>query len=129
MNLDVIVALGLHGQVNRKTSNLLRAEGNDLAPSVRSAPDAGPQTCELYNLAVIHKQVNIDAKLSNVPIEHTRVSGLKHNTLRGELFHNPGYDVGPPRLDVLSDALGLDHQALDAGIEELMAKIHQLAWV
>jgi hypothetical protein len=78
---------------------------------------------------MIHKQIDIDAKLTDIPIENFRIRRLKHYTFWRKLFHDPRYYIGSPRIDILGDPLGLDHEMLDPRIEELAAQIDQFSWI
>lgn len=74
---------------NSKNFRGLRPERHYLAPGVGSAPDASPQAFQLHNLAVIHKEVDINAELTDVPIKDFGICSLKHDTLRRKLLHDP----------------------------------------
>lgn len=87
------------------------------------------QARKLHNLAMVHEEVNIDTKLTDVPVVHLGIGSLKHDAVLGKLLHDAGDDVGAPRINVLGDAFGLNHQALDACIEELVAEVYQLSGV
>lgn len=87
------------------------------------------QTAQLHNLRVVDKEVDVDPELADVPVVHFGVGRLEHDLLRGQLLHDRAHHVGSPRLHVLRDPLGFDHQALDARVEELLAHVDQLAWV
>lgn len=57
----------------------------------------------------------------------SRALTFEHDLFRRQLFHDRRDDVGPPRLDVLRDALALDHNALDASVDEPLGEVNQLA--
>lgn len=78
---------------------------------------------------MIHKHINIDAELSNVPIEDRRVGRLEHDLLRRQLLHDLRHQIRPPRLDILGDALALDHGPFDAGVEQAFPQVDELARV
>lgn len=84
---------------------------------------------ELHDLAVVDEEIDVDAKLPDVPVVHGGVSSLEHDTLLGKLLHDLGNNVSPPRGNVLGDTLGFDHKSLDTGVEELVAQVDQLARV
>lgn len=84
---------------------------------------------QLHDLAVVDEEVDVDTKLPDVPVVHGGVSSLEHDTLLGELLHDPGDNVGPPRGNVLGDTLRFDHKSLDTGVKELVAQVDQLAGV
>lgn len=87
------------------------------------------QARKLHDLAVVNEEVNINTKLPNVPVVHLGIGSLEHNAVLGKFLHDAGDNVGAPRVHVLGDTLGLDHQALDACVEELVAEVYQLAGV
>src|SRR5204862_5373957 len=91
--------------------------GEDAAPDVHRAPDAGAQTLQLHDLAVVHEQVDLRPVGLDVPGEHGRVGGLEHQFLKAQGVHQPGDDVGSPGPHVLGDALRLDHDAGGAGLQ------------
>lgn len=74
---------------------------------------------------MIHKQIDINPKLTNIPVIHLRISSLKHDPFLREFLHDTGNDISAPRTNILSDTLGLDHQTLNTCIEEFFAQIHQ----
>lgn len=73
----------------QKDSRGLWPERHYLAPGVGSAPDASPEAFQLHNLAVIHKEVDINTKLTDVPTKDLGIRSLKHDTLRRKLLHDP----------------------------------------
>lgn len=87
------------------------------------------QARQLYDMAVVYKEVDVDAKFPDIPVEHLGVCSLKHDLVPGKLLHDARDDIGSPRADVLGDALGLDHQTLNTGIEELVAQVDEFAGV
>ena len=50
---------------------------------------------------MIHKQIEIDLKLRNKPVEYLRVRHLKYDLLRRQSHRNILYDIRPPRPDIL----------------------------
>lgn len=78
---------------------------------------------------MIDEQVHINTELANVPVVHLGVGSLEHHALLRELLHDRRDDIGAPRLDVLGDTLGLDHETLNASVEEAVAHVDQLARV
>jgi hypothetical protein len=83
----------------------------------------------LHNLAIINEDIDVNPKLTYIPIEDSRICRLKHELLLRQLFHNLGHDIRPPALHVLRDALTLDYKAFDASIEESLAEINELGRV
>src|SRR5437016_5675191 len=55
------------------------------APQAFHAPDAGAQTFQLYDLAMIDKLVHVCAVAFNVPREHFGVGGFEHKLFHPEL--------------------------------------------
>ena len=54
----------------------------------------------------------------DAPIKHGRIGGLEHDLLHGHIPDDSLDDVGAPSLDILGDALALDHHPLDAGVDD-----------
>src|SRR5947209_1662207 len=79
------------------------------APQAFRAPDADAQTFQLYDLAMIDKQVRVCAVVFNVPREHFRIGGFEHEPFHPELVDESRRHVRPPRIDTLRDAFALDH--------------------
>lgn len=78
---------------------------------------------------MVDEQVDIDAKLPDVPVVHLGVSSLEHDLVSREILHDARDDVSSPRAHVLGDTLGFDHQTLDTGVQEPVAQVDQLAGV
>lgn len=85
-----------------------------------------PQTTQLHDLRMVHKHVDVDPELANVPVIHLRIGRLEHDLFRRKFLHDRRDNVRPPRSHVLRDPLGLDHQAVDARVEEFLAEVDQL---
>lgn len=102
---------------------LLWPEWYHFTKSVCHPPDTLPQTAELYYLRVIHKDIDVDTKLSDIPVKDFRIGGFKHDFSWREFFHDDANDISTPRAYILRDAFGFDHQTLDTRVEEPTAHI------
>ena len=79
---------------------------------------------------MVHKQVHIGAKLTYIPVEDLGLRSLEHDSVGGKLAQDALNDIGPPILDILCDALTLNHNSLDASvIDEALAEIDDLGGV
>jgi hypothetical protein len=54
-------------------------EGHDPAPEARGSPDAGAQTFQLHDLAVIDEEIHLRPIVLDIPGEDLRIGGLKHH--------------------------------------------------
>ena len=102
---------------------LLLAIADNFSKRIRHAPRPAPQARQLHNLAMIHKQIHVNPKLPNIPVEHLWVGCLEHDALHWELLEDRLDHVRPWTPHVLSDSLALDHDTLHAGVQEFLAEV------
>lgn len=107
----------------------LPAITDHLSKRIGHTPNPTPQTRQLHYLAVIHKQIHINTKLPNIPVEDLGISSLKHDPLHREFLEDGLDDIRAPFIDVLRDPLALDHEPLHPRVEEFLAETHDLEWI
>ena len=86
------------------------------APKAFCPPNAGAQTFQLHDLAVIDEQVHVDAMIFDVPFEHIGIGGFKHEFFHADFVYEFSGDVGAPWIDILCNAFALDHDAVSTGL-------------
>src|SRR5690242_7006286 len=92
-------------------------EACDPAPGAVRAPDAGTQTFQLHDLAVVDEEVDVDAVMLEIPFKHRGICGFEHNSVEADAFGDLRDHIDPPAVDVLGDAFRLDHDDLGSGGE------------
>src|SRR5207237_7298786 len=90
----------------------------DPPPQAFRPPDAGAQTFQLHDLAVIDEEIHICAVVFDVPREHIGIGGFEHQPFRPDLVNEFRRYIGPPRINILGDAFALNHDDLCAGFEK-----------
>src|SRR5699024_827150 len=117
----------LSGLSEAKGLSFLRCGVDYSSPGALIAPDVLAQPFELQDLAVVYEEVALVAVVFDVPLKDRTVGGFKHHVLKAEAVDDGCGRAGIPFGDVLSNALGLDHDDGCAGIESLLASAHQVA--
>src|SRR6266581_2353498 len=93
------------------------------SPQPSGSPDAGAQTFELHDLAMIDEKVHLGAIVLDVPGKDFRICCLKHHFVESQRIHNAGGNVCAPRLDTLGDSFALNHHHISSGVQETLSKL------
>lgn len=105
---------------------VLVSEAHDFSKRIRHPPNPPPQARELHDLTMVDKKIHVDAEFPDIPVEDGRVCSLKHDPLHGQLSQYRLYDVRPPTLHILGNALGFDHHELYSRVDESLSQIYDL---
>ena len=112
------------GDYHNRSYILVLAIANNLSKRVRHTPRPAPQARQLHNLAMIHEQVDVDPKLSNVPVKHLWIGCLEHDTLHRQLPKDRLDNIRTRTPHVFCDALALDHETLHASIQAFLSEVN-----
>src|SRR5919198_3830205 len=97
------------------------------SPEALSTPDPGTQALELYDLAMIHKEIDLGPIVLDVPGKDLRICRLEHDLLQAQLIDYLGDHIGSPGPHVFRDAFGFDHDHVGAGLKKTFCLLNHPA--
>jgi hypothetical protein len=58
---------------------------------------------------MIDEEINVEAEIFDVPVEHCWIGRLEHHVLHAGLLHDSGRNISALRVGIYCYTLGLDH--------------------
>src|SRR5437762_4075533 len=103
--------------------------GHHPSPQTLRSPNSGAQAFQLHYLAMIDKEVHVCAVVFDVPREHIGISGFKHKPVHTNLVDEFRGNIRAPWIDILGNALALDHDDVRTSLEKSFCLPDRPAWI